>query len=218
MEQKPLIKALKYFGLQLNKHIMKQIFFIFIFPLFSFGQDTIMIKKVFIDVDSVWQVKQITDADNSSLTIFADSNLIIPFLTNELIDDARKMADALNLLEAQNKFIAKANKLDKSLTNGKIQSSFDYLQEQFKRFWIGNYSAIANGTKVVAGAEIFVNQTGSLRIKIGESLNRPLIIISDTYGYISNYPNQGDRMVIYLTKANVFKDFDNKLILRKTKE
>lgn len=218
MEQKPLIKALKYFGLQLNKHIMKQILFIFIFPLFSFGQDTIMIKKVFIDPDSVWQVKQITDADNSSLTIFADSNLIIPFLTNDLIDDARKMADALNLLEAQNKFIAKANKLDKSLTNGKIQSSFDYLQEQFKRFWLGNYQAIANGTKVVAGAEIFVNQTGSLRIKIGESLNKPLIIISDTYGYILNYPNQGDRMVIYLTKANVFKDFDNKLILRKTKE
>ena len=197
---------------------MKQILFIFIFPLFSFGQDTIMIKKVFIDPDSVWQVKQITDADNSSLTIFADSNLIIPFLTNDLIDDARKMADALNLLEAQNKFIAKANKLDKSLTNGKIQSSFDYLQEQFKRFWLGNYQAIANGTKVVAGAEIFVNQTGSLRIKIGESLNKPLIIISDTYGYILNYPNQGDRMVIYLTKANVFKDFDNKLILRKTKE
>jgi hypothetical protein len=185
--------------------------------LFSFAQDTIIIKKVFIDPDTVWQVKQITDADNSSLTVFADSNLIIPFLTNDLVDDARKMADALNLLEKQNKFITSANKLDKSLTNGKIQGSFDYLQEQFKRFWLGNYQAIANGTKVVAGAEIFVNQAGSLRIKIGESLNRPLVIISDTYGYILNYPNQGDRMVIYLTKANVFKDFDNKLILRKAK-
>ena len=127
------------------------------------------------------------------------------------------MADALNLIDRHSKFIANANKLDKSLTNVKIQGSFDYLQEQFKRFWLGNYSAIANGTKVVAGAEIFVNQTGSLRIKIGESLNKPLIIISDTYGYILNYPNQGDRMVIYLTKANVFKDFENKLILRKTK-
>ena len=196
---------------------MKKILFLFLFPLFSFAQDTIIVKKVFIDPDTVWHVKQITDADNSSLTVFADSNLIIPFLTNDLVDDSRKMADALNLLEKQNKFIISANKLDKSLTNGKIQGSFDYLQEQFKRFWLGNYQAIANGTKVVAGAEIFVNQTGSLRIKIGESLNRPLVIISDTYGYILNYPNQGDRMVIYLTKANVFKDFDNKLILRKAK-
>jgi hypothetical protein len=197
---------------------MKKILFLILLPLFSFAQDTIIIKKVIIDSDTVWQVKQITDADNSSLKVFADSNLIVPFITNDLIDDSRKITDALNLLERQNKFIANANKLDKSLTNGKIQSSFDYLQEQFKRFWLGNYQAIANGTKVVGGAEIFVNQTGSLRIKIGESLNKPLIIISDTYGYISNYPNQGDKMVIYLTKANVFKDFDNKLIIRKTKE
>jgi len=207
-----------FFGLQLNKHNMKKILFLFLFPLFSYAQDTIIIKKVTIDSDTVWQVKQITDADNSSLKVFADSDLIVPFLTNDLIDDSRKMADALNLLERQNKFIANANKLDKSLTNVKIKGSFDYLQEQFKRFWLGNYSAIANGTKVVAGAEIFVNQTGSLRLKIGESLNKPLVIISDTYGYISNYPNQGDRMIIYLTKANVFKDFENKLILRKTKE
>lgn len=211
------VKALKYFGLQLNKHKMKKILFLFLFPLFSFAQDTIIIKKVFIEPDTVWQVKQITDADNSNLKIFADSNLIVPFLTNNLVDDSRKMSDALNLLEGQNKFIANAIKLDKSLINAKIQGSFDYLQEQFKRFWLGNYQAIANGTKVVAGAEIFVNQTGSLRIKIGESLNRPLVIISDTYGYISNYPNQGERMIIYLTKANVFKDFDNKLILRKIK-
>ena len=206
-----------FFGLQLNKHKMKKILFLFLFPLFSFAQDTIIIKKVIIDSDTVWQVKQITDPDNSSLKVFADSNLIVPFLTNDLVDDSRKMADALNLIERQNKFIASANKLDKSLTNGKIQSSFDYLQDQFKRFWTGNYQAIVNGIKVVAGAEIFVNDLGSLRIKIGESLNRPLVIISDTYGYILNYPNQGDRMVIYLTKANVFKDFDNKLILRKTK-
>ena len=197
---------------------MKKILFLLLFPLFSFAQDTIIIKKVFIDPDTVWQVKQITDADNSSLKVFADSNLIVPFLTNDLIDDSRKMADALNLIERQSKFIANANKLDKSLTSGKIQGSFDYLQEQFKRFWTGNYQAISNGTKVVAGAEIFVNQTGSLRVKIGESLNRPLVIISDTYGYILNYPNQGDRMIIYLTKTNVFKDFENKLILRKTKE
>lgn len=196
---------------------MKKILFFILFPLYSFAQDTIIIKKVFVDPDTIWQVKQIIDADNSSLKIFNDSNLIVPFLTNDLVDDSRKMADALNLLEGQNKFIASANKLDKSLTNGKIQGSFDYLQEQFKRFWLGNYQAIANGVKVVAGAEIFINASGSLRIKIGESLNRPLVIISDTYGYISNYPNQGERMIIYLTKANVFKDFDNKLILRKTK-
>jgi hypothetical protein len=132
---------------------MKKILFLILFPLFSFAQDTIIIKKVFIDPDTVWQVKQVIDADNSSLTVFEDSNLIIPFLTNDLVDDARKMADALNLLEKQNKFITSANKLDKSLTNGKTQGSFDYLQEQFKRFWTGNYQAIANGVKVVAGAE-----------------------------------------------------------------
>jgi hypothetical protein len=55
---------------------MKKILFLFLFPLFSFAQDTIIIKKVFIDPDTVWQVKQITDADNSSLTVFADSNLL----------------------------------------------------------------------------------------------------------------------------------------------
>ena len=110
---------------------MKKILFLILFPLFSFAQDTIIIKKVFIDPDTVWQVKQVIDADNSSLTVFEDSNLIIPFLTNDLVDDARKMADALNLLEKQNKFITSANKLDKSLTNGKTQGSFDYLQEQF---------------------------------------------------------------------------------------
>jgi hypothetical protein len=126
---------------------MKKILFLILFPLFSFAQDTIIIKKVFIDPDTVWQVKQVIDADNSSLTVFEDSNLIIPFLTNDLVDDARKMADALNLLEKQNKFITSANKLDKSLTNGKTQGSFDYLQEQFKRFWLGNYQAIANGDK-----------------------------------------------------------------------
>jgi hypothetical protein len=126
---------------------MKKILFLILFPLFSFAQDTIIIKKVFIDPDTVWQVKQVIDADNSSLTVFEDSNLIIPFLTNDLVDDARKMADALNLLEKQNKFITSANKLDKSLTNGKTQGSFDYLQEQFKRFWTGNYQAIANGDK-----------------------------------------------------------------------
>jgi hypothetical protein len=126
---------------------MKKILFLILFPLFSFAQDTIIIKKVFIDPDTVWQVKQVIDADNSSLTVFEDSNLIIPFLTNDLVDDARKMADALNLLEKQNKFITSANKLDKSLTNGKTQGSFDYLQEQFKRFWAGNYQAIANGVK-----------------------------------------------------------------------
>ena len=126
---------------------MKKILFLILFPLFSFAQDTIIIKKVIIDSDTVWQVKQITDADNSSLKVFADSNLIVPFLTNDLIDDSRKMADALNLIERQNKFIANANKLDKSLTSGKIQGSFDYLQEQFKRFWLGNYQAISNGDK-----------------------------------------------------------------------
>lgn len=185
--------------------------------MLSFAQDTIIIKKVFLDGDTLWQVKQITDADNSSLKIFADSNLIIPYLTNDILDEGRKMADALNLIEKQNKYLADLNKLDKTLTNSNFKSSFDYLQEQFSRFWIGNYNAILNGTKVVAGAEIFINQSGSLRIKIGENLNRPLFVIADTYGFINNYPNQGDKMVIYMTKTNVIKDIDNKLILRKKK-
>lgn len=185
--------------------------------MFSFAQDTIIIKKVFIEPDTVWQVKQITDADNSNLKIFADSNLIIPYLTNDIVDEGRKMADALNLIEKQNKYLADLNKLNKTLTNSNFKSSFDYLQEQFSRFWIGNYNAILNGTKVVAGAEIFINQSGSLRIKIGENLNRPLFVIADTYGFINNYPNQGDKMVIYMTKTNVIKDIDNKLILRKKK-
>jgi hypothetical protein len=68
---------------------MKKILFLILFPLFSFAQDTIIIKKVFIDPDTVWQVKQVIDADNSSLTVFEDSNLIIPFLTNDLVDDTR---------------------------------------------------------------------------------------------------------------------------------
>ena len=185
--------------------------------MLSFAQDTIIIKKVFSDGDTVWQVKKVLDADNVSLYTFEDSSLILPFLTNDIVDEGRNMADALNLIERQNKFLTDLNRLDKTLTNAKFKGSFDYMQDQFDRFWIGNYNALVNGTKVVAGAEIFINQAGSLRVKIGENLNRPLSIVSDTYGFISNYPNQGDRMVVYLTKANVIKDFDNKLILRKKK-
>ena len=196
---------------------MKKILFFLLFPVLSVAQDTIIIKKVFADGDTVWQVKKVLDADNSSLYTFEDSSLILPFLTNDIVDEGRKMADALNLLERQNKFLTDLNRLDRTLTNAKLKGSFDYFQNQFDRFWIGNYNAVVNGTKVVAGAEIFINQAGSLRVKIGENLNRPLSIVSDTYGFISNYPNQGDKMVIYLTKANVIKDFDNKLILRKKK-
>lgn len=185
--------------------------------MLSFAQDTIIIKKVFADGDTVWQVKKVLDADNSSLYIFEDSTLILPFLTNDIVDEGRKMADALNLLERQNKFLTDLNRLDKTLSNANLKGLFDYFQDQFDRFWIGNYNAVVNGTKVVAGAEIFINQAGSLRVKIGENLNRPLSIVSDTYGFISNYPNQGDKLVIYLTKTNVIKDFDNKLILRKKK-
>jgi len=185
--------------------------------MLSFAQDTIIIKKVFADGDTIWQVKKVLDADNTILYTFEDSSLILPFLTNDIVDEGRKMADALNLMERQNKFIIDLNRLDKTLTNAKFKNSFDYLQDQFNRFWIGNYNAVINGTKVVAGAEIFINQAGSLRIKIGENINKPLSIVSDTYGYKINYPNQGDRMVIYFTKLNAIKDFDNKLILRKKK-
>jgi len=196
---------------------MKQILFFLLFPMLSFAQDTIIIKKVFADGDTIWQVKKVLDADNTILYTFEDSSLILPFLTNDIVDEGRKMADALNLMERQNKFIIDLNRLDKTLTSSKFKSLFDYLQDQFNRFWIGNYNAVVNGTKVVAGAEIFINQAGSLRIKIGANINKPLSIVSDTYGYIINYPNQGDRMVIYFTKLNAIKDFDNKLILRKKK-
>lgn len=196
---------------------MKNIFFLLFLPYFALSQDTVIIKKVYIDPDTVWQIKKIMNADNVNLYTFADSNLILPFLTNDLIDDARKIADALNILESQNKYINDIIKLDKITTASKINGAFDYLQNLFYNYWVGDYNAVVNGTKVVAGGEIFINQLGSLRIKIGETLNRPLVIISDTYGFILNYPNQGDRTVIYKTKANVLKDFDNKLILRKKK-
>lgn len=196
---------------------MKKIIFLLFLPYFAMSQDTVIIKKVFIEPDTVWQVKKVIDADNVNLYTFADSNQILPFLTNDLVDDARKMADALNLLEKQSKFINDLIKLDKITTASKVQGAFDYLQNNFSFFWTGNYNAVVNSTKVVAGAEIFVNQLGNLRIKIGETLIKPLVIISDTYGFILNYPNQGDKTVIYKTKANVLKDFDNKLILRKKK-
>jgi hypothetical protein len=109
-------------------------------------------------------------------------------------------------------------KLDKSMVNGKVESGFDYLSNLYASFWIGNYNAIANGTKVLAGAEIFFNKNNELRIKIGESINKPFIAIADTYGIIVNYPNTGDKFVIYKTTDKSFKDLDNKLILRKQKQ
>jgi hypothetical protein len=196
---------------------MKKIIIFLFLPYFAMSQDTVIIKKVFIDPDTLWQVKKVMDADNVNLFTFADSNQILPFITNDIVDDARKMADALNIIEKQNKFINDLIKLDKITTAAKVEGAFDYLQNNFSSFWIGDYNAVVNVTKVIAGAQIFVNQSGSLRIKIGETLNRPLFIISDTYGFILNYPNQGDRTVIYKTKANVLKDFDNKLILKKKK-
>lgn len=196
---------------------MKKIIIFLFLPYFAMSQDTVIIKKVFINPDTLWQVKKVIDADNVNLFTFADSNLILPFLTNDLVDDARKMADALNIIEKQSKFINDLVKLDKITTASKVQGAFDYLQNNFSSFWIGDYNAVVNVTKVIAGSQIFLNQSGSLRIKIGETLNRPLVIISDTYGFILNYPNQGDKTVIYKTKANVIKDFDNKLILRKKK-
>jgi hypothetical protein len=128
------------------------------------------------------------------------------------------MTDAFNIYENGNKFLNALYKLDKSMVNGKVESAFDYLSNLYASFWIGNYNAIANGTKVLAGSEIFVNKNNELRIKIGESINKPFIAVADTYGIIVNYPNTGDRFVIYKTNEKSFKDLDNKLILRKQKQ
>lgn len=194
----------------------KIILFLFLLPSFAIAQDTVIITKMYAE-DTLWSVKKVFADETVTVKTFYDSTQIYYYILNDIVDEGRKMADALNLIEKQNKYLADLNKLDKTLTNSNFKSSFDYLQEQFSRFWIGNYNAILNRTKVVAGAEIFINQSGSLRIKIGENLNRPLFVIADTYGFINNYPNQGDKMVIYMTKTNVIKDIDNKLILRKKK-
>jgi hypothetical protein len=150
--------------------------------------------------------------------LFEDSSAIYYYILNDVVDEARKMTDAFNIYENRNKFLNALHKLDKSMVNGKVESSFTYLSNLYASFWIGNYNSIANGTKVIAGTEIFVNKNNELRIKIGESINKPFIAISDTYGIIANYPNTGDKFVIYKTTDKSFKDLDNKLILRKQKQ
>jgi hypothetical protein len=187
------------------------------FPSFAFAQDTVIISKIFAE-DTLWSVKKVYANEDVQIKLFEDSAAIYYYILNDVVDDARKMTDAFNLYENRNKFLNGLFKLDKSMVNGNIASGFDYLSNLYASFWTGNYNAIANGTKVIAGAEIFVNNNNELRVKIGESINKPFIAVADTYGIIVNYPNTGDKFVIYKTNEKSFKDLDNKLVLRKQKQ
>lgn len=197
---------------------MKKILIILcLLPSLIFSQDTVIIFKTFGE-DTLWNVKKIYANEDVQIKSFDDSSAIYYYILNDVVDEARKMTDAFNLYENRNKYINSLYKLDKSMVNGKVESAFDYLNKLYSSFWIGNYNATANGVKVLAGAEIFWNKNDELRIKIGESINKPFISIADTYGIIVNYPNTGDRFVIYKTNDKSFKDLDNKLILRKLKQ
>lgn len=197
---------------------MKKILILLSFiPSFVFAQDTIIISKVFAD-DTLWSVKKVYANQDIQVKTFEDSSAIYYYILNDIVDEARKMTDAFNIYENRNKFLNTLHKLDKSMVNGKIESSFNYLNQLYASFWTGNYNATANGVKVLAGAEIFFNKNNELRIKIGESINKPFISVADTYGIIANYPNNGDRFVIYKTTDKAFKDLDNKLILKKLKK
>jgi hypothetical protein len=195
----------------------KILIFLSFIPSFAIAQDTIIISKIFAE-DTFWSVKKVYVNQDVQIKTFEDSSAIYYYILNDVVDEARKMTDAFNIYENRSKFLNVLFKLDKSMINGNITSGFDYLSNLYASFWIGNYSAIANGTKVIAGAEIFVNKNNELRIKIGESINKPFISIADTYGIIVNYPNTGDKFVIYKTNEKLFKDLDNKLILRKQKQ
>jgi hypothetical protein len=195
----------------------KILIFLSLIPSFVIAQDTVIISKIFAD-DTLWSVKKVYVNQDVQVKLFEDSAAIYYYILNDVVDEARKMTDAFNLYENRSKFLNALHKLDKSMVNGKVESAFDYLSNLYASFWTGNYNAIANGTKVLAGAEIFVNKNNELRIKIGESINKPFIAVADTYGIIANYPNTGDRFIIYKTNEKSFKDLDNKLILRKQKQ
>jgi hypothetical protein len=188
-----------------------------LFPSFAFAQDTVIISKIFAE-DTLWSVKKVYANQDVQIKTFEDSSAMYYYILNDIVDDARKMTDAFNLYENRNKFLNGLFKLNNSMVNGNIASGFDYLSNLYASFWTGNYNAIANGTKVIAGAEIFVNKNNELRVKIGESINKPFIAVADTYGIIVNYPNTGDKFVIYKTNEKSFKDLDNKLVLRKQKQ
>jgi hypothetical protein len=195
----------------------KILIFLSLFPSFAIAQDTVTISKIFAD-DTLWSVKKVYANQDVQIKLFEDSSAIYYYILNDVVDEARKMTDAFNIYENRNKFLNGLFKLDKSMVNGKVESAFNYLSNLYASFWLGNYNAIANDTKVIAGAEIFVNNKNELRIKIGENINKPFISIADTYGIIANYPNTGDRFVIYKTNEKSFKDLDNKLILKKQKQ
>jgi hypothetical protein len=202
----------------LKQKIMKKILIILcLLPSLIFSQDTVIIFKTFGE-DTLWNVKKIYANEDVQIKSFEDSSAIYYYILNDVVDEARKMTDAFNLYENKNKFINSLYKLDKSMVNGKVESAFDYLNKLYSSFWIGNYNATANGVKVLAGAEIFWNKNNELRIKIGESINKPFISIADTFAIIVNYPNTGDKFVIYKTNEKAFKDLDNKLIIKKLKQ
>jgi hypothetical protein len=200
-----------------NINMKKILILLFFLPSFAIAQDTIIISKIFGE-DTLWSVKKVYVNQDVQIKLFEDSSAIYYYILNDVVDEARKMTDAFNIYENRNKFLNGLHKLDKSMVNGKVESAFNYLSNLYASFWTGNYNAIANGTRVLAGAEIFFNKNNELRIKIGESINKSFIAIADTYGIIVNYPNTGDRFVIYKTTDKSFKDLDNKLILRKQKQ
>jgi hypothetical protein len=195
----------------------KILIFLSLIPSFVIAQDTVIISKIFGE-DTLWNVKKVYLNQDVQVKLFEDSSAIYYYILNDIVDEARKMTDAFNIYENRNKFLNGLYKLDKSMVDGKVESGFDYLSNLYASFWIGNYNAIANGTNVIAGGEIFFNKNNELRIKIGESINKPFIAVADTYGIIVNYPNTGDRFVIYKTNEKSFKDLDNKLIFKKQKQ
>lgn len=194
----------------------KIILFLFLLPSFAIAQDTVIITKMYAE-DTVWKVKKVYEDDIAISKTFDDSTQIYYYILNDIVDEARKFADAFNLFEKHNQFLNTLQGIDKAMINGNILGAFDYLSNQYGYYWIAKYNAIVNGTKALAGAEIFVNKNNELRIKIGESINKPFIAISDTYGIISNYPTTGQRMILYRTSGRNFKDTENKLIIRKIK-
>ena len=195
----------------------KILIFLFLIPSFGIAQDTVIISKIFGE-DTLWNVKKVYPNQDVQIKIFEDSSAIYYYILNDVVDEARKMTDAFNIYINRDKFLNGLFKLDKSMVNGNITSGFDYLSNLYASFWIGNYNAIANGTNVLAGAEIFVNKNNELRVKIGESINKPFIAVADTYGIIVNYPNTGDKFVIYKTNEKSFRDLDSKLVLKKQKQ
>jgi len=195
----------------------KILIFLFLFPTLAICQDTVIIYKTYDD-DTLWNVKKIYKNQNVDIKSFKDSTDIYYYILNDIVDEARKTTDSYVYYENRNKFLNALHKLDKAMINGNITGAFDYLSNQFSHHWLGKYQAMVNGVRVIAGAEIFVNKNNELRIKIGESIHKSFIAIGDTYGIIPNYPNAGEKLVVYKIGQKNYEDVDFKLVLKKIKQ